>query len=458
MRALLRPTLMRRVSLTVLAAFALVWLVLLAFLYRESTKNSEVDGFQRNRGEILLSVMAKIADAEQARFAISLYSDLIQESYKRTGVPDQFFVQLNDRQGRRLYISPNAGDANLRGDPNQLIDIPWHGGLLHVYRGDTPRWTVLIGEKQREKAMMLSRISGEMAIYILIACPLVLVPVWFAVTRGLRPLRHLSNTIAARGPDDLEPLNVDAKYGELIPVTTAIDRLLIQLRTKMQRERAFVQDAAHEMRTPMAVIAAQAHVLVMAEGPEQQRAAGERLEHAIARASHLVQQLLDLAHIDNAAPAEEKVQDLAQLLRKELAGVAPAAMARNIELSLEAPDALPRALDTHAFQSVVQNLVSNALRYVHEGGAVVVELSAPAGALLLSVTDNGPGIAEAERALVFERFYRVAGSDTVGTGLGLAIVARAVERLHGTIRLDVGLAGRGCRFTVALPQGKTWAN
>ncbi len=164
-----------------------------------------------------------------------------------------------------------------------------------------------------------------------------------------------------------------------------------------------------------------------------------------------MQQLLDLAHIDNAVPAEEEVQDLAQLLRKELAGVAPAAMARNIELSLEAPDTLPHALDTHAFQSVVQNLVSNALRYVHEGGAVVVELSAPAGALLLSVTDNGPGIAEAERALVFERFYRVAGSDTVGTGLGLAIVARAVERLHGTIRLDVGQAGQGCRFTVALP-------
>jgi len=442
---------MRRVSLTVLAAFVLVWLVLLAFLYRASTNNSEVDGYQRTRGEILLTTLAKIDNTEQARYAISLYSDLVQESFRRTDVPGRFFVQLNDSQGHQLYISPDAGDANLRGDPDQLIDIPWRGSWLHVYRGDTPRWTVLIGELQKEKATTLSRISGEMAIYILIACPLVLLPVWFAITRGLRPLRHLSNTIAARGPDDLEPLNVDAKYGELIPVTTAIDRLLIQLRTKMQRERAFVQDAAHEMRTPMAVIAAQAHVLVMAEGAEQQRAAGERLEHAIARASHLVQQLLDLAHIDSAAPAEEKEQDLAQLLRQELAGVAPAAMARNIDLSLEAPDALPHTLDTHAFQSVVQNLVSNALRYVHEGGKVLVELSTTAGQLVLSVADNGPGIADAERGLVFERFYRVAGSDTAGTGLGLAIVARAVERLRGTIQLDIGLAGHGCRFTVTLP-------
>ncbi len=171
---------MRRVSLTVLAAFALVWLVLLAFLYWDLTKNSEVDGFQRNRGEILLTMMAKIDDAEQARFAISLYSDLIQESYRRTGEPNLFFVQLNDRQGHRLYISPNAGGAYLHGDPGQLIDIPWHGGLLHVYQGDTPRWTVLVGEQQKEKARTLSRISGEMAIYILIACPLVLVPVWFA--------------------------------------------------------------------------------------------------------------------------------------------------------------------------------------------------------------------------------------------------------------------------------------
>jgi two-component system sensor histidine kinase QseC len=126
-------------------------------------------------------------------------------------------------------------------------------------------------------------------------------------------------------------------------------------------------------------------------------------------------------------------------------------MERDIELSLEAPDELIYSLGRHAFLSIVQNLLVNAVRYGHDGGKVAVELSVNERALILSVADDGPGIAEAERNLVFERFYRVAGTDVSGSGLGLAIVAQAVARLRGTVRLASGLDGRGSCFTVELP-------
>jgi signal transduction histidine kinase len=201
----------------------------------------------------------------------------------------------------------------------------------------------------------------------------------------------------------------------------------------------------------MAVISAQAHVMSMANELEQRRQASQHLAAAIARASHLIEQLLDLARIDASNTTQAITLDAAQLLRQELVNLAPLAMARNIELSLEAPDELRCSLVQHAFLSVVQNLLTNAVRYGHDGGKVAVELSVLEGTLTLLVADDGPGIAEVERSLVFERFYRVAGTDISGSGLGLAIVAQAVARLRGTVILTAGLNGRGCCFTVALP-------
>ena len=447
---MLRPTLARRLVLTLLMAFGVVWVVLIAFYYWQETGQATIDREQRIRGDIVTSALAKIDDPEQARGAIAIYSDFFNSGLRHAGVPGHFLVQLEDRQGRRLFMSPEDGGASLRGVQGQLTDHEINGERYRVFRGDTARWTVLIGRPRLDGGWLLARLGGNLGMSMLISFPLVLLPVWLAVSRGLRPLRRLSDTIAARGPDDLSPLGCDAHYAELKPVATALDHLLDKLRSKVAREHAFVEDAAHELRTPMAVISAQVHVLEKAAGPDERRAAGQHLEHAIARASHLVQQLLDLARIDSAAAPSAGAVDVAQLVRHEMAIAAPAAMARDIELSLEAPDVLLHRLESHAFASIVQNLLANAVRYVQRGGQVEVELIARHGVLVLTVADDGPGIAAGEQALVFERFYRVAGSDASGSGLGLAIVAQAVKRLHGTVRLETGLDGRGCTFIVEL--------
>ncbi|MES3024354.1 MAG: ATP-binding protein [Pseudomonadota bacterium] len=453
LKPLTRRTLSRRVIATLLASFGVVWVVLVAFFYSQETGQRTVDAQQRNRGETVTAALAAIDNVEQARTAMALYSAFFNANLKRNGFPGAFVLQLEDRQGRRLFVSPEGGAASLHGVAGKLIDVDANGARFHVFRGDTARWTVLIGEPRLDPKRLLPRLFANLGLSILISFPFVLLPTWFAVTRGLRPLRQLSGTIEARGPDDLAPLGLDPKYEELTPVTSALDRLFTQLRTKMAREHAFVQDAAHELRTPMAVISAQGHVLALADSADERRAAGRQLEHAIARASHLIQQLLDLAHIDAPSGAASAALDAALLVRREIATAAPGAMARDIELSLEAPDVLMHTLEAHAFASIVQNLLTNAVRYGKAGGLVAVELSTAGGGLTLTVADDGPGIAEAERALVFERFYRVAGNDVAGSGLGLAIVAQAVARLHGSVRLEAGLDGHGCKFVVELPAG-----
>jgi two-component system sensor histidine kinase QseC len=231
----------------------------------------------------------------------------------------------------------------------------------------------------------------------------------------------------------------------------------------VEREHAFVQDAAHEIRTPLAVINAQAHVMARSTSAEERAQAQAHLEQAVARTSHLAQQLLDLAALDAEAqrPAPREI-DVAQWLRAALAQAAPAAMAKQIELSLDAPDHLMARLDLPALESVIHNLIDNAVRYAHAGGTVAVGLRVepqpptshgkPVQMLHLGVQDDGPGIAPAERAQVFERFYRGEGQEAAsGTGLGLAIVRQAVLRMGGEVWLGEGLHGKGVGFFVRVP-------
>jgi signal transduction histidine kinase len=264
-------------------------------------------------------------------------------------------------------------------------------------------------------------------------------------------LQALSDRIAARGPDDLSPLGVVPRHAELQPLAGALDRLLDQLRHRLARERGFVQDAAHELRTPLAVMSAQAHVLVMATDPDEREQAGRRMLHAMARASHMIEQLLDMANIDDGKPGMPDDVDVADVARTELALLAPSALARHIDLVLDAPDALRWRLDLHAFQAILHNLVNNAIAYGREHGRVHVTLRRDGRALTLAVADDGPGIPPGARALVFERFYRGADHATPGAGLGLAIVREAAARLGGGVGLDEGIDGKGCRFVVTIP-------
>jgi two-component system sensor histidine kinase QseC len=463
---LTEPTLIRRSVASVLVAFVVVWAVLLAYNYINFRNAITRDPGLMKYGNAVLESLAPIADPTQAGTALAATDHWTNVRRRQIGLlPGALMHELRDAAtGQPVFASPSLQNTPLPAvapqAPPSIQEAVLQGRSVRVYTGRNERWVLRVFETKRTDASFLQTNGRALLPYLLLAAPLVLLAVWLSVRNGLRPLQQLARRIAQRGQDDLQPVGFHARHRELRPLEQSLDHLFAQLRQKVERERVFVQDAAHEIRTPLAVINAQAHVLARSPDAAERAQAQAHLEQAIARTSHLAQQLLDLAALDDAQRPAPRDLDVAQWLRAALAQAAPAAMAKQIELSLDAPDHLPARLDLPAMESIVHNLVDNAVRYAHAGGSVAVglcvERPAPGKAVLarLSVQDDGPGIAPAEGNKVFERFYRGVGQDTAsGTGLGLAIVRQAVVRVGGEVWLGEGLGGKGAGIFVRIPLG-----
>jgi signal transduction histidine kinase len=446
----LKPSLRRRVVFALLIAFFLVAIVLAARQYLASADPDRLDAVVADFGRGVMAQLDGIDDPAEARGVVEALESQINRGYREAGLPSTLALQLWDRQGGLVHGSREG------------IALPWTGAVgihrvdadgrhVHVFRAEGVRWRIAVGQPELARTWVLRSIVSDLAVSMLIAFPFVLVPVWIAVSQGLRPLRQLSQCIAARSPDDLDELGVSPRHAELNPLVGSIDGLMRSLRIKVQREHAFVHDAAHELRTPMAVVSAQAHALAHVREPRERLEAAARMEGAIARASNLVEQLLQLARFDGQAVVRTSL-DLVAVIQEELAHLEPQAFARRLELSLDAPDELPWIVELGAFRAIVQNLVGNAIRYVPEGGHVVVGMAKVGDRLHLGVEDDGPGIPEDQREKVFERFVRGPDHEVPGSGLGLAIVRQAASRLGATVRLLEGLPNgsgrRGCRFEV----------
>ena len=440
MKTWLRPTLARRVLAALGIAFLLVWSVLLAYEYLRFKQAMEQNSGVRQIGTALFAALVKLEQPEQVKTAVATTATWLNLARREANqLPGDLVFELRDRQGRMLYSSRGpAGDGQ--------ADIG--GNAFWMYQGAASGWSLRIAEPKLERSATLDGLGRELLPYLLIALPCVVLPLWLAVHQGLRPLRLLAQRIGARRGDDLSPIGMDPKYAELRPLVTVFDGLLSTLRSKAQRERAFIQDAAHELRTPMAVISSQAHVIARAASAAERHQAQERLNLAIARASHLTQQLLELATLDEPVRGQAGMVDAAGLLRQLLAQQMPSFLARRMDLSLEAPDVLDWPLEVAAFQSVAGNLIDNSLLYGQSGGRIVVSLHGRDTVLILSIADDGPGIPEHQRERIFDRFYRGRADDTPGSGLGLAIVRQAAARTGGAVRLLPGLDGKGCGFEV----------
>ena len=450
------PTLVRRSAITVLGCFLVIWAVLLAYQYYIVTSTQSTGKGMRNYGEAMLAAMDRFAQAEQAADHLRASEQFMNTRRKQIGIlPGELTYQLFTPQGQIVYQS-KALPPVLKDLPTGVATTLVHNGREYAaYQGRSKNWTLTVIEPRRTDAEFLIFNAKAFLPFLLLAFPFVTIPVWLSMRHGLQPLRKLADKIGKRHEADLSPIGFHAKHTELKPLEHALDDLISQLRTRLSREYAFVQDAAHELRTPLAVIAAQAHAMARAAHPEERSQAMAHLEQAIERASHVSSQLLCLAAIDQATVQPTQTMDLVQWVRARLATLSRDAIRKEMELSMEAPEALIRTIDVAAFESVLLNLLSNAIRYGATGGVIVVCLQeAGAQGFELTVSDDGPGIPIEERERVFERFYRIPGQSLgagqSGSGLGLAIVQQAVRRMRGEIALETGLKGRGLSARVSV--------
>jgi signal transduction histidine kinase len=439
LQPLWRPTLLRRVLGALLLAFALVGVALLALEFVEFKQGmAERPGVQA-LAEGIAGALAELPDARDASLVVQARARELNQVRRESGLlPGDVEFRLRRADGTPVFATPGAAQATR--STHWLAEA-----------SDGP-WRLLLAEPRVGDATVLGWLSRALLGSLLLAFPLVTLPLWVAVRRGMRPLNRLADTVARRDAHDLSPLGFSPKHDELKPLAAAFDGLLARLRAQIARERAFVQDAAHELRTPMAVVATQAHLLAHAVDDAERQRAAAALDAALQRAAHLSRQLLTLATLDEARDGAAESLDLAAQVQQALAQAAPRALAKGLELSLDAPATLPARLERAAFESVLLNLIDNALRYVPEGGQVAVTLASHAGLTTLCVADDGPGIPPEQREAAFERFWRgAAGADVPGTGLGLAIVRRAAARLGGGVRISDGLDGRGIAFVLTLP-------
>jgi signal transduction histidine kinase len=268
----------------------------------------------------------------------------------------------------------------------------------------------------------------------------------------LAPLTELTGAITARGPEQLDPLTPQSAPTEIRPLLESLNALLARLARAIDGERRFTADAAHELRTPLAGLRAQAQVALRADDAATRKHALEQVLAGTGRASRLIDQLLTLARLDPTRRQVNTAQaDLAAVAADVCAELGAGAITRDIALTLDAEGTPRVGCAAESLRILVRNLVDNALRYTPTGGGVRIVVSGRDGSATLQVIDSGPGIPVADRAAVFERFRRLAGQEIEGSGLGLSIVARIAELAGAAITLGDGDSGKGLAVTVAFP-------
>jgi two-component system sensor histidine kinase QseC len=283
---------------------------------------------------------------------------------------------------------------------------------------------------------------------LLFSLPLLLIPAFFIIRVGLRPLKTIVGEIEERSATDLSPL-APSPYRELSSLVTSVNRLMERLTERLEREKEFLLDAAHELKTPLSIIQVNADSLNNSLTPQRQQEATEGLRQGVGRATHTVHQLLALARSDSDRDnADLQDIDLVELVRDRMAQAVQLATLRGIELELHSPEACHLPLNRESMASLLDNVISNAIKYSPSDSPVLVSVKQAEGKVELTVADQGPGIPPELRQKVFERFFRLPGQDQPGSGLGLAIAERAASRNNGKISLCAGERGAGLTVVV----------
>jgi two-component system sensor histidine kinase TctE len=322
------------------------------------------------------------------------------------------------------------------------------------YRYESPRMTatVIVAETTLKRRSAAHRILATIFWPNLLLIATALLLVYFGVRYALKPLDALGHNIATRGPNDFSPIAESGVPAEAGPLVQAINRLLQHLGRAGRAQQAFLSNAAHQLRTPLAGLQTQLELAVESL-PVEARPRIERLRESTGRLVHFTNQMLALARSssEGALISDHRPVDLAALLEDAASDLLDDALAKHIDLGFETVPA-PVLGSSWMLREMLANLIDNAIAYTPEGGRVTARCgrSDEAGAFV-EVQDDGPGIPESERSRVFERFYRAAGDGVPGTGLGLAIVKEVADRHAADVTIASGSEGVGTCIRVVFP-------
>jgi two-component system OmpR family sensor kinase len=430
------------------------------------------------RGRLLWYLLAAITIAAVAQASIAYRTALADADQIFDYHMQQMALSLRSRVPMANSEEPANVDTPLSGNDEMVVQV-WSPDGVQVFRSDsharlpqravlgfsnvrangttyrifsiqTNNQTVQVAQDLAVRKSMASNLALRTLGPIAVMMPILMLVVWWVVSGSLDPVARVRKQLASRQADDLSPVSDAGLPDEVRPLVQELNLLFGRVRTAFATQQTFVADAAHELRTPLAALKLQVQSLERADCLDARRLAVSRVNAGIERATRLVEQLLVLARQEaNAAPHQPVV--LADLARRAVADLIGVAQARQIDLGLQRADAGEVQGQPDALMILLRNLVDNAIKYTPSGGTVDVSVVAEQKALTVTVEDSGPGIPLAERERVFDRFYRVPGSDAAGSGLGLAIIKAIAERHGATLALGESPRLGGLAASVRFP-------
>lgn len=437
------------VVLLVITGFWILWSCLhVAYMTREQS------GW---RDKVLRDIAYQVLTSLPENIAqLSSDSDLLKLPGDAELSTDKMSFQIWALPGSRILRSVESPESPLRADFKPGFSVEevdgrrWRvyavsdvsgriqvqtGKPMDLFRSNLHKWTKVA-------------LAVALLIFIILGATLKVV-LW----RSLRPVLRLQENITRRGDYDLKPLSTDGLPSEVRPLVESFNRLLGRIDSAVGNERQLIADAAHELRTPMAAVQAQAQVALHSDDPQESREALQRLIGAVERGTRLSQQLLDSARLEAGQGDRRELLDLAE----------PVSLVTHEFESLARQEGQTIALSARPCQVLgnmdelgilLHNLLDNALRYSGEGSRIEVCCAADkqGGGAMLKVSDSGPGIPDlAEREHIFERFFRASGNGQRGSGVGLSLVQRIAQSHGARLEVEAGIGGRGLGISVFFP-------
>lgn len=443
-----------RLLLTILIVISLIWGAWFGSQVLQTRQQQETawDEISRDTAEKIITSLPRDLEitSQPSGFRMPASSESHQRQHRMS-----FQVWLKD--GARLLLgSPLMGREPLKPDfkdGRALVRIGDEEWRVFALSDAENRIQVHIGKPQSEldaaaRNQLRITLTAAIVTFVLLAVAIGMVIRW-----SLRSVDRLSDIIQARHSLDLEPLPNTELPCELQPLVDSFNQLLAQLSAALEGERRFIADAAHELRTPLAALAAHAELALNARDGRSEREALLKLMAVVKRSGRLSEQLLDLARIDSRREATGSQSiELHELVLVVVRDFEVMASKKQQTLSLHVdPCMIHGYIDELGI--LIRNLIDNALRYAGEGGRIEIackNTTAGEGTkqVRLTVADDGPGVPAEERERIFDRFYRVAGSSERGSGIGLSLVSRVAQLHRASIEVSEGIAGRG--FAVIL--------
>ena len=427
-----------------LAPLLLLWpmSVTLTYLVAQSIANGP---FDRNLGEavgVLSDYVTEFKGQVTLQLPIAAREVLRADTadavyYMVLGLRGEFVAGDPDLPLPAEDESPAAGEVKYRFDQARGNDVRIAYAWREFKQNGTSHYALVqVAETLEKRSQLANEIIRGVIVPQFIVLPIAVVLVWFGLSRGLAPLAALQDRIRARAPNDMSPIDPRAAPEEISPVVASFNELLERLSRSMQMQQRFLADAAHQMKTPLAGLLTQAELALRETDPQQLKRSLRQIATSTERATHLINQLLALARAEHQStdPARFEVVELNALARSVVQESVPDAISHRVDLGFEPAERPVRIIGVPLLvREMMLNLVDNGLRYTPEGGSVTLRVRQDNDGAFIEVEDTGPGIPEAERQRVFDRFYRILGTNVDGSGLGLAIVREIVERHEGLI-------------------------